>query len=124
MYDIALQLQVEQFAEVIAFGVYGLLYGAAGAFKNHKDGEPIKPVHLFKPALVGLVSGVIVAARGGEATPAAFAGAATMAVPLVDMVLNNALPEKFGGYTGTGWRQSKGNANSSTTNDPGAPPRL
>lgn len=43
----------------------------------------------MKTILVGIAAGVIMAARGDDVNPEAYAAAAAIAIPIVDEVLNN-----------------------------------
>lgn len=70
----------------IGYGVTGYLSKV-----SRNDDVTFSPTKLGKTVAVGAGAGVIMAARGDDVNPEAYAAAAAIAIPIVDELLNVAI---------------------------------
>lgn len=85
--------QDDQYTRIAVFAAYGAVYGASGYFDDLLNGdegviETMAWKHFGKTVLLGVIAGVIAAARGEELEPGAIEGAMVIAVPVTDKLIN------------------------------------
>ncbi|WP_255170116.1 hypothetical protein [Natrononativus amylolyticus] len=75
--------------KIVLYVLLGTCYAISGYAHSVLDSEkPFNPTKFGKTLTIGAVAGMIVAARGEEATPGAFEAAMAAAIPILDQLWN------------------------------------
>lgn len=86
-------MPVEELNRLVLYVSAAIGYAVAGYMaqvKKHSD-VTFDPIRFGTTVLIGLVAGLIMAARGDEMTADAYVAAAAIAIPITDKLLNLAL---------------------------------
>lgn len=80
-----------EFQTILIYVGFATAYAIAGYTSNvlESDGDDFKMSKAGKTVLIGVVTGIIMAIQGFDATPEAYTAAAVIAIPIVDQLWNS-----------------------------------
>lgn len=83
----------EHLARLLTYTTAAVGYAVSGYMSKvaKNDAETFDPVRFGTTVLIGVFAGLIMASRGDDVTPEAYAAAAAIAIPIADKAVNYAL---------------------------------